>query len=689
MILCYRQNDTNHLFMGFFNKIAGLYNRVIQSMQDARDVAFNLPAKVEENSRLFKTIFNTNWSERTIEEMEEAVEEVKQRVIRDLIPAAGQLNVYYGVPGFIYIPCQITGALAIARIYDPKYVVTPQCILDVAAVMIFRQAGELIWSQLLQILGPILAPPIVGIAVIPYMQTLTKNLLNKVHNYFRQEFLNKQKVKTQNSTQASQAANSKQTNSEPKATNNTQKSEVVQEANKLLERINQGGKVLFPAQELVFHELVQEANNESALTLGRTHIFRGVAGSGKTVILGQLVPHLAETFRVRHGYYPSILVYHHNNYINKLLADEIQSAVNAPINIAPLDKSFYKKYVCIHNLSTLKDELYDRKMMNKGLSLKGIKESNERAKKIFDYLNNHTGIFDIIFVDEGQDISQEEYNLIITLCRSGSKTKSQSIYIFYDDLQNIFGIKDLVLKRVNSQRPIEHFLSSCVRTSKKLVDFTFNTCLGDSIDDISRVELERLMSLNKLKERSLITEKYMENGRNWISCNFCVFPGETTPEVRQFTSNQECCNAVVEDLDQLFSAQGLENVLKGGVLIQCFSKNMVQEISNVLYAKFGNRVNRRSGEDISSQVKRMKLAVEPQTINVALVWDTKGYDANIVYVINPDGGDQNPIKKRSLFYVAATRAKQFLAVYSSIPEQNAPIMQDALRAVQNLERQLI
>jgi len=690
MILCYRQNDTNHLFMGFFNKIAGLYNRVIQSMQDARDVAFNLPAKVEENSRLFKTIFDGDWSDRNINDMEEVVEEVKHRVIHELIPAAATLNSLGAFGIMVYTPCQIIGGLAIAHIYNPEYTVNPKYMLNIVTVMIYGElAGELVWSQLVQILTPLLTPPIVGVVMTSYMQTLTEMLLNKVHNYFRQEFLNKQKVKTQNSTQASQTANSKQTNSEPKATNNTQNSEVIQEANKLLERINQGGKVLFPAQELVFHELVQEANNESALTLGRTHIFRGVAGSGKTVILGQLVPHLAETFRVRHGYYPSILVYHHNNYINKLLADEIQSAVNAPINIAPLDKSFYKKYVCIHNLSTLKDELYDRKMMNKGLSLKGIKESNERAKKIFDYLNNHTGIFDIIFVDEGQDISQEEYNLIITLCRSGSKTKSQSIYIFYDDLQNIFGIKDLVLKRVNSQRPIEHFLSSCVRTSKKLVDFTFNTCLGDSIDDISRVELERLMSLNKLKERSLITEKYMENGRNWISCNFCVFPGETTPEVRQFTSNQECCNAVVEDLDQLFSAQGLENVLKGGVLIQCFSKNMVQEISNVLYAKFGNRVNRRSGEDISSQEKRMKLAVEPQTINVALVWDTKGYDANIVYVINPDGGDQNPIKKRSLFYVAATRAKQFLAVYSSIPEKNSPIMQDALRAVQNLERQLI
>jgi hypothetical protein len=64
--------------MGFFNKIAGLYNRVIQSMQDARDVAFNLPAKVEENSRLFKTIFDGDWSDRNINDMEEVVEEVKQ-----------------------------------------------------------------------------------------------------------------------------------------------------------------------------------------------------------------------------------------------------------------------------------------------------------------------------------------------------------------------------------------------------------------------------------------------------------------------------------------------------------------------------------------------------------------------------------------------------------------------------------
>lgn len=41
--------------MGFFNKIASIYNRVIQSIQDARDVISNLPEKIEENSQLFKT----------------------------------------------------------------------------------------------------------------------------------------------------------------------------------------------------------------------------------------------------------------------------------------------------------------------------------------------------------------------------------------------------------------------------------------------------------------------------------------------------------------------------------------------------------------------------------------------------------------------------------------------------------
>ena len=168
--------------MGFFNKIAGLYKRVIQSVQDARDVIFNLPEKIEENSQLFKTIFNSNWSDRNINDMEEVVEEVKHRVIHELIPAAGSLN-SLGAPGVIvYIPCQIAGALAIAHIYNPEYIVNRKYMLNVARVMIYGElAGELVWLQLVEILTPLLTPPVVGVVMTPYMQILTEIELNKVH----------------------------------------------------------------------------------------------------------------------------------------------------------------------------------------------------------------------------------------------------------------------------------------------------------------------------------------------------------------------------------------------------------------------------------------------------------------------------------------------------------------------------
>jgi superfamily I DNA and RNA helicase len=83
--------------------------------------------------------------------------------------------------------------------------------------------------------------------------------------------------------------------------------------------------------------------------------------------------------------------------------------------------------------------------------------------------------------------------------------------------------------------------------------------------------------------------------------------------------------------------------------------------------------------------KEGKLAVEVSRINIANVWDAKGYDADTVYLINPDGCKGTPYEKRIQFYVAATRAKQFLAVYSSLPERQSPIIYDAIRSMNQLK----
>ena len=80
-----------------------------------------------------------------------------------------------------------------------------------------------------------------------------------------------------------------------------------------------------------------------------------------------------------------------------------------------------------------------------------------------------------------------------------------------------------------------------------------------------------------------------------------------------------------------------------------------------------------------------QLAVEERRINVALVDDCKGYDADVVFVVNPDGQGGEPVLNRTRFYVAATRARQVLGVYSAVPPSKAPIMSDAMRAYRVLQ----
>lgn len=668
--------------MGLLDGIFSVCRRVGQFTKDTYDLYTNLPSKTQEITQIFQELWRKDWSKASELEREAAVSSIKKRVIHELIPLAGQLSLA-GAPGIVvYSPCQIAGALTIAKVYSPEYALTPKYMLTVAGVMLWGKVGQLAWIQLAEILMPLLTPPVVGIAVIPYVQTWTEIALNRVHDYYNTEFYGKsQDSKPQQPSSTHSAVNL------PKFTAEEAKnSVVVKEANKLLEQISRGGKVLFSAQEEVFRELIENKNGKSALNLGYTHIFRGVAGSGKTVILGQLIPHVLEAFNTKYNRYPQILIYHHNNYINQLLGQEIRSAMQKPILADPFPDWIFERNIYVHNLSTLTQELRKRQLLHSNFSRPDSLNSGERAKNIDKSLTERDGVFDIICVDEGQDICKQEYDLLNALCRSSNQTNSKSMYIFYDDFQNIFGLNGFVIDRLQSQQPNEHFLSRCVRTSKKIMDFTLNTCLGSAIDNNSKIALENLIGIQKLKERNLIFDSYTQEGKNWLNCQFCVFPGEVIPEVQQFSSNRECLNALNQDIGRLLAERNLEKAVQGGILIVCFTKNMVKQVAELLEQKFGQQVKRRSGDDIVSVTKRTNLAVEQKSINVALVWDAKGYDADVVYVINPDSGSADALRKRTQFYVAATRAKQFLAVYSSIPERDAPILYDAMKAVRHMER---
>lgn len=680
--------------MGFLDALIEVGKRAVQSIKDLIDIANpnNWEQKIlEVFDALFKDLQSVEWSQSSNQDKEEAVARIKYKVIHDLIPLAGSASLA-GVPGiYVYTPCQVAGALAIAYIYDREFGFSFDYILKIFAIMLWGKAGQITFVAVIQIIRDILPLPVIGIIVIPYVQAWTEIALNMVHSHFREKENN---AKTNN---AGTSSSNKVNNDGDEEELIPKNSEAVKKAEILKERIEKGGKVLFSSQEEVFRELITNNNGVSVLSLGKVHTFRGVAGSGKTVILAQLVPHLIESFKEQAGREPKILIYHFNNYIHKLLEKEVLSAIRAPIDIRPLPDNTYSRLIEVHTLRTLLKKLRtDRIIQN---IPEGIRNNKDLAQNVLESLEADKNIFDIIVMDESQDVSDSEFALLIKLCQHFSTSYlSKSLYIFYDDFQNIFGNSMNVVQRLRSstvlreQPIIQHFLSRCIRTSKKIVDLTINSCLGRRVDVSSKIKLEESMGLDRLLERQLVTINSLSNSNNqtWFDCKFCVFRGEAIPEVRNFDSMNMLLELLAGNIDQIihswkelkenFRNQNLE-FNKHSVLVQCFTKDSVDKVSRHLTQKFSPRiVRRKSGDDIRSDRKRSNLAVEISCINIALVQDAKGYDADVVFVINPDECGGSSYDKRAKFYVASTRAKQFLAIYNSLPIPSSPIAQDALDA---------
>ena len=662
----------------------------VQSQDDGLEIVFEKVKETILRYSEFQRVFNTDWENQSDQDKEEVVRDTKRLVVEVLIPAAGGISMM-GVPGIlVYTPCQIAGALAIAHVFRPDLTLTLESAKSVLGVMLWGKAGQFVWITAVEKIATSFPLPGLGVVVIPFVSWWTRIALDTVQKHYRnrQDESNFSKNKDQRNSEPERGQEDVNKSSQNRTKENPESSQVnevadnFKKASELLEHIEKGGKILFPMQEKVFQELIDSSNNISALNFGKTHFFRGVAGSGKTIMLAQLIPHLVSSFYEKYGRYPLILVYHHNTYIRQLLRKEIQSALDAPINLQPLPTKIYTQNIHVHTLTTLINFLDNRDVFIS--KPKSTQNGSETAQIAYSVLRKFDGEFDIVLVDEGQDLEENQFKLLTALCRNNKGIEGKSLYVFYDDLQNIFRHEGTLIERFKSDEVIEHFLSRCIRTSKKIVDFTFNTCLGSSIDKSFRTKLEQVMNIDHLKKLNLISNRYTEDGYNWLDCQFCLFPGQIKPQVYQFPSEEKCLNTLQSELEVFLSEEEIRHNFKSGILIICFTNELATRLHKKLERKFGEDIQLRSGANITSNEKLRTLVVEAARINIANIWDAKGYDADIVYILNPDEGGGTPYDHRVRFYVAATRSKQFLGVYNFLPEDRSPIVSDALQAARNL-----
>ncbi|HGJ64416.1 TPA: hypothetical protein ENS27_03375 [bacterium] len=121
-------------------------------------------------------------------------------------------------------------------------------------------------------------------------------------------------------------------------------------------------------------------------------------------------------------------------------------------------------------------------------------------------------LFDVIFVDEGQDLLQEEYQLILDMIKPNPKTNKKSLIIFYDDAQNLYAHSRPKWKEMGiDMQGRSKVLKRCYRCPLEIVELGFNILLGSKASN-SLSGAREFADLNYLKHLNLVkeTDDYFE-----------------------------------------------------------------------------------------------------------------------------------------------------------------------------------
>lgn len=413
--------------------------------------------------------------------------------------------------------------------------------------------------------------------------------------------------------------------------------------------------------------LSEEQKELSRLPVGDyPRLIRGVAGSGKSVVLANMV----------------------GRYLHRRLASlDAPLFPPEPFNIAvtcfnhSLVEFLRRKITAAYREQTLSDEIPPEVLMvghlnqlmyricrERGWPLRYIRvddvpDSTRRAElyreQIEEFAHHDSAhyqslCFDALFLDEGQDLEPEEYRLLLDLIRPHPQTGEKPLIIFYDDAQNLYGRsrpiwRDLGLNLAVGDR--SRVMRECFRNSRQIVELAFNVLLGAQAPESIRVQTRTYADLSYLRERGLVQEV-----GDHVRVGFAERENRV-PDVHEFAGEGEERAWVAGEIIRLIRD---EQVRAEDILVVFYRPSLVDvedlemRISAALPAL--QYIHPYGGND-----DRDGYIFQPGHLTVSTVYGVKGYDAPIVFVVGTDRFAYTT-EGRAAFYVAATRAKLFLYV---------------------------
>jgi len=389
-------------------------------------------------------------------------------------------------------------------------------------------------------------------------------------------------------------------------------------------------------------------------------LVRGVAGSGKTIVLaGNLARRLERQFRNGKSALfetnppPRILAVCFNHslvpYIRKKIEIAYQQRTGKPLPESGVEVFCYNRLMW--HLGSKGLWRYQRIVDSDDATraaqyLKELEFVKVKEPVLFDTL-----VYDAIYIDEGQDFLEEDFRLLKGLCRT-VEGGEPNLYVFYDDAQNLYGRKRPNWQSVglNIRGGRAHVMIECFRNTRQIVEPTFNVLYGTFAATPGQVPTKEYGDIATLREKKVIGQV----DGTW-KVDFAKRTG-MKPRLTMTSSRSQETAAVLERIRWLTEEQ---EVRPEDIQVLSFTRDRVLDLAAAI-----EKAKLRSLRGIHVPWKdRDNPLGRRGHLSVSTVASAKGYDAFCVLLASANEFNAE-VMGRVSFYVGCTRAIEYLEMFA-------------------------
>lgn len=419
-------------------------------------------------------------------------------------------------------------------------------------------------------------------------------------------------------------------------------------------------------------------------------VIRGVAGSGKTVVLANAV---AETFLREYAEQTTldlfnqeaekiqILVLCYNRALVSYLRNLIHQCFDA--RRSKSEWAFPSRRLIVVNIDQYASNL--AKKCEVHYSVEKVEQTvSSLLSKEFPERHRYTHIF----IDEGQDLQLEWYPLIRELAKPSGEDGA-SIIVFYDEAQNLYDVRRPgtskaappwkgLLGAVPNPRGLTTIMRVGHRNTNEILPFSFHLLLGAFSDhdpqmatfaEIAAYAKEQIPHDASIDHPNAGKHCVEKLGNRHYKVNFAVQSG-SVPNVHCSESETQMLKELVKELKSLIDPSG-HNVDPPDILVMAPTKSGVEKIvekcrDEGLVIHCPVRLGSWKPGDVEP---RDQPFFQKGKITVSTIKSAKGYTAHVCHVTfvhelaQPSDKRQAHQEARAQLHVGCTRATLFLDLW--------------------------